>query len=160
MLKHLPVTYRGLSYYLIAEQIMKRKSLDLEDIYTEDNLTALIRQGYLAIFEKIHTYRNKRIGLYGKGKHTDIFLWEYEHFMDEKLKNFVYIDSYAEDSLDEQGKEIINISNLEGKVDMILISSYCYRLEMLKMCRKYVPKIPVFDFYEIEKMNLFDEYIV
>jgi glycosyltransferase involved in cell wall biosynthesis len=160
MLKHLPVTYRGLSYYLIVEQIMKRKSRDLEDIYTEDDRTALMRQEYLAIFEKIRTYRNKKIGIYGKGKHTDIFLWEYEHFMNEKLQNFVYIDSYADDSVDEQGKEIINISNLESKVDMILISSYCYRLEMLEMCRKYAPNVPVFDFYATEKMNLFDEYIV
>ena len=80
--------------------------------------------------------------------------------MGSELKFTVYADTYLRTGIEEDGKKIVNIEDIKKYADVIIISSYQYRLEMLKKCRDLQLEIEIVDLYEVEKMNLFDERLM
>ena len=119
-----------------------------------------IRGEYQKLFDNIDRLaEGKKIAIYGMGKHTDIMLQMYKKYKQQSVGNWSYIDTYKENSIEKNNREIVNISNIKKlKLDLIIISSYYYRLELIQMCKKYAPDIEVFDFYKQEKINLFENY--
>ena len=142
----LPARYKSLSYYAFMYRIGKR-----------EEFLSNIEEGYRSLLDKLKRHTGERIAVYGLGAHTDIFLKILKRYDPQFADKFIYIDSYKEDSVDERNRTIVNISNAEGAADMIIISSYYSRLEMLRLCEEYAPAVEIFDFYKDEKINLFED---
>ena len=149
-----PNEYRSTSYYFFMYLVESKRTVC--DPIKISLIEAQIREKLTAIFEKIEKGKNKRIAIYGRGKHTNILKREYEVLMGKSLDHDIYVDTFQSDGCSEDGIPIVNIADAEKYVDTIIISSYYYRLEMLSKCREYASNIEIIDFYEIEKMNLFD----
>lgn len=148
-LSDVPDLYKGLSYFLLMYRIGKG-----------NEFIPNIRGEYQKLFDNIDRLaEGKKIAIYGMGKHTDIMLQMYKKYKQQSVGNWSYIDTYKENSIEKNNREIVNISNIKKlKLDLIIISSYYYRLELIQMCKKYAPDIEVFDFYKQEKINLFENY--
>ena len=141
-----PAEYRSLSYYVFMYRIGKG-----------NEFIPNIKEGYKSLLDKLKQHAGDRISVYGMGKHTDLLLQMLKKNNLSFADDLIYIDSYKADGIDEQNRTIVNISNAETRTDLIIISSYYYRLEMLRMCEKYAPTVEIFDFYKDEKINLFED---
>lgn len=151
--KQWPLGNRGLTYQLFRYLISDDKNLpELEIIrkyiiYYKKN-----------IFLSVQKYEPKKIAIYGKGKHTRIFLEEYKDIIGKPLEFTAYIDTYQEGGYEIDGKPIVNIRDIKSIADVVIISSYEYRLEMLKRIRELIlDDIIILDFYKTEKINIFQE---
>lgn len=157
VLSEWPEKYKGCSYYLSLYFMSQGKNFScVDDVYVKKK----INEYYLMIFDRLKNCESKRIALYGRGKHTQILLEEYAYKMGSELKFTVYADTYLRTGIEEDGKKIVNIEDIKKYADVIIISSYQYRLEMLKKCRDLQLDIEIVDLYEVEKMNLFDERLM
>ena len=153
-----PTEYSGLTYYLCMYEVAKKKRvIDISDL---SNIQAAIREQLTKLLWRVQQMADKRIAIYGQGKHTDIFRYEYEKVIGTSINNYIYVDTFQEAGESHDGKKIINIKDISDKVDVIIISSYRYRLEMLNNCKRYAPHTEIFDFYDIEKINVFDEKLL
>lgn len=155
MVMKIPDKYKGSSYYVFAYYLAKEKKDSFIDL---DELRENIIDCYWNIFKLLNNNENKRIAIYGRGKHTQILLEEYKHMMGNELQFSVYADSFESDGFEDNGKRIVNIKNIKEYADIVIISSYGFRLDMLKKCKE-IQDIEIIDLYNIEKMNMFDERV-
>lgn len=152
-----PKKFQGVSYWLFQYFFIRKNSQ--ADIVSIDKIYANLKEKYRNIFDKLDSFSEGRIAIYGRGKHTDILKTEYKKLKGKELAVHIYLDSFENDSITENGTRIINITNASMYVDFIILSSNYYRLEMINQYNNHALQIPIFDFYEVEKMNMFDELL-
>ena len=148
-----PYEYRSCTYYLLMLYLEEKRD---KDVVFKTCLRHIVRNCYKDVFSWIKEYDNERIAIYGRGKHTNLFLEGYANAMGEPLKFVAYADSFQDGGYAADGKPVVNIANIGDWADVLVISSYHYRLEMLKKCRDIDIKVKILDFYESEKLSLFD----
>ena len=102
----------------------------------------------------------KPVAIYGRGAHTNIFKEEYRMLTGNELDNVIYADTFESGGINEDGIKIVNIADVAEYADTIIISSFKYRLEMLKKCQDCNLDINIYDFYKNEKMCIFDKKII
>ena len=152
-----PKKFQGISYWLFQYYFIKNVSQASTTLI--DQIYAKLKDKYRSIFDKLESISDGRIAIYGRGKHTDILKTEYRKLMGKELDVYIYLDSFENDSVAEGGIRILNIVNASKYVDFIILSSKYYRLEMLNQYKNHASQIPMFDFYEVEKMDMFEELI-
>lgn len=75
-----------------------------------------------------------KVGIYGKGKHTQKMLEAYRHSIGDIVCDLIYVDSYDPGSVNDELKEMpINIRDAKGQIDVLVVSSFIYQLEMNDM---------------------------
>ena len=148
---------KSITYYMFIYLITKTEGHDLvRTNILHDNL----RYSFEKYFAGVCTCDSDRLAIYGRGKHTQIFLEEYEKVTGSPLVFDVYADTYVEkEDTDNDGRKIVNIKDIEKYADVLIISSFQYRMEMIKKCKDLNLNIKVIDLYSTEKMNLFDEIL-
>lgn len=152
-----PERFKSFSYYLVLYLIVKENSnlcIDIELIHKK------INECYLVVLNKISEVSSKRVALYGRGKHTEYLLKKYKELFGRELDFTVYVDTYQSEGFEDDGKRIVNIADVQNFAEIIIISSYEYRLEMKKKCYECNSSIEIIDLYDVEKMNMFDERII
>ena len=149
-----PEKYKNCSYYFFIYTMVKGRAYNFID---NDYVKEKLNECYFKLLEEIQVDEDKRIAIYGRGKHTRLLLEMYEYMTGRELEFDVYADTYKENGYTQDGKKIVNIADIEKCADVIVVSSFVYRLEMLKTIRDLNLGIEVIDFYDIEKINLFDE---
>ncbi|SET12637.1 Glycosyltransferase involved in cell wall bisynthesis [Pseudobutyrivibrio sp. C4] len=125
-----------------------KKVLDNNN-YTNDfdlTLREYEKISYSSLLEEIpFDDSGKTIALFGKGKHTEGLLNIYNELFGNINAKIVYLVS--EDKM-LGNKKIINIEKIKGrKIDLIVISSFIYRNEMLDELQIIKNEIPVLDIY-------------
>lgn len=124
----------------ITEYIKKR-----ENISTLAKLIFRLKKIYcVKVEEKIRKqfqyYSNQKIGIYGKGNHTEQLLKTLDHLKIIPKKLFL-IDSTAVSGTQEmQGLSILNIKDVPEDTEIVVISSYLYEQEMYETAVQYLPK--------------------
>jgi len=98
-----------------------------------------------------------RVCIYGIGDHTDRLLWWYSKLCGNIRCEVIYADSYAKSySKCYEKTEVLNIRDIQGKVDIIIVSSNEYEDEMCKLINElHGEDIDIIRFYEKSKENLF-----
>ncbi|MCM1425829.1 MAG: glycosyltransferase [Eubacterium sp.] len=114
---------------------------------------------YQGIFSGI-PFQNEKfiIGIYGSGKHSRQLIDKYEAQNGKIKAKILFIDSKKKSFTEKYlNCDIVNITDAEKYVDIIIISSFIYHMELQRLCKKYVLKksIDIIDFYEEEKISLF-----
>ncbi|WMC93865.1 glycosyltransferase family 2 protein [Kineothrix sp. MB12-C1] len=72
--------------------------------------------------------REMRVGIYGIGKHTQELLGRYEELIGNIESDYFFIDSYiTEENAEYCGRPLLNIDNVKGKADIIIISSFIFQ---------------------------------
>jgi len=98
------------------------------------------------------------IGIYGIGKHTKYILEAYKSYKTIQSRIY-YIDGKQKTSTGSfEGQAVVNPESIFPETDMILISSFIHRGELLMRCRQIgiLQNIKILDLYEIEKVALND----
>lgn len=122
-------------------------------------LEETVNSFYHAIFSGI-PFQNEKltVGIYGSGKHSRQLIEEYQKKNGEIEAKILFIDSQKKSFTQQYlNRDIVNIADAEKYVDVIVISSFVYHLELKNLCKQYVLKksIDIIDFYEEERMPLF-----
>lgn len=125
----------------------------------KEYLEETINRFYQVIFSAIPFQDEKStVGIYGSGKHSRQLMDEYQK-QNGKIKAQIFFIDSKKKSFEEKYSDcdIINIADAEKYVDIIIISSFIYHLDLKKLCKKYVLKksIGIIDFYEEERISLF-----
>ncbi len=149
--------FQGISYWLFRYYFIRM--YPKADASTVSEIYANLEEKYRCVFDELDNHANGRIAIYGRGKHTDILKTMYKQLKEKELSIHSYLDSFETDSVADDGIQIINIAKASENVDFIILSSNYYRLEMLKYYKEYALQVPMLDFYEVEKMNMFDELL-
>lgn len=169
------INSRGITYYKILEELfqytVKYQYMDIHEIaalWKEITEVNTIRDMQEIFAEKLTHYycellekfplniKSKKIGIYGMGKHTRVFLEKYQSLIGDIEAEIVFLDSEKESFITTyMEKEVINIRDVKGTLDMIIISSYLYHLEMNHLAEKYTGEIEIIDIYMQEKTALF-----
>lgn len=99
---------------------------------------------------------NTNVGIYGVGEHTKRLILWYEKIIGDIKCNLYYIDTYKKTFEEKyKGKPIINISDANQYVDIIVISSIYYDKIMLDTISKlYSSSISVISFYNERNYDL------
>lgn len=102
------------------------------------------------------TDSQKKIGIYGVGKHTD-FIWDfYQKHIGDILCEIVFLDSNKRSFAEKKnGYDIVNIKDAEELgLDEIIISSYQYEEEMYVKAREVIGiSIPISTIYQGDKQK-------
>ncbi len=152
-----PKKFQG-STYLLFRYYFLRKSTRADNL-TINKIHRTLEEKYRMLFGELNGFSNGRIAIYGRGKHTDILKSEYRKLMGKEMSIHVYLDSFDAGSVAEDGIRVVPISKATEYADAIILSSNYYRLEMLQKYNEYASSIPMFDFYEVEKMDMFEELL-
>lgn len=116
------------------------------------------RQLYQELYYKMPFAEERKVGIYGVGKHTENLLQWYRNCGGTFRAKIYYIDSVQESFKQKYDNcDIVHIHDAEQYVDCIVISSYLYHAEMRLLCEENIKKnnIEIIDIYEIEKIAIF-----
>lgn len=116
------------------------------------------RQLYQELYHKMPFAEERKVGIYGLGRHTENLLQWYQNCGGTFKAEIYYIDSIQESFQRKyENCEVINIRDAEQYVDCIVISSYIYHAEMRLLCEEYIKEkdIEIIDIYEMEKIAIF-----
>ena len=104
--------------------------------------------------------RNKTIGIYGTGYHTEQLLKWYRELCGPIMCTIYYIDTYKESYVEKyNNSDVINVCDIDGLIDEIVISSNEYEYQMKKTITElYGNKYKTHVFYEEEKNIIFVDY--
>lgn len=152
-----PQELRSITYYMAVNKISEYRKTDFVPYGT---LTEIFKTKLLQMFEEIRELSTKPVAIYGRGVHTNIFKEEYRMLTGNELNNVIYADTFESGGINEDGIKIVNITDVAEYADTIIISSFKYRLEMLKKCQDCNLDINIYDFYKNEKMCIFDKKII
>lgn len=84
--------------------------------------------------------QNVRVGLYGAGQYTKSLLQECKKIGDI-TDDILILDSYlGKDQEYLESYPIVNVKDVDNRVEVVIISSYYYEEKMLEMARKYLNK--------------------
>lgn len=97
-----------------------------------------------------------KVGIYGTGKHTEGLLAIYESLIGKIICDLIFIDSYQKNGgyLD---RKIIQYQQIDNSFDLIIISSFIYRQEMIENIRKINKEVPVYTFYDMVNEDIFSQ---
>lgn len=98
-----------------------------------------------------------KVGIYGTGKYTEGLLSIYEKVIGNISCDLVFIDSYRKNGLYKKRK-VINYREVDDSFDMVVISSFLYRKEMIENIKSVNKKVFLYDFFEIIKEDVFSGY--
>lgn len=87
------------------------------------------------IFNKLPlNAENKRVGVYGSGKHADFLLAKYKEVIGDIKAELVFIDSFKKSYSEKyHGYDIVNIDDIDNVgISEIVVLSYFYESEMCK----------------------------
>ncbi len=94
--------------------------------------------------------KEKRIGVYGKGQHTEKMMFLYRKLIGEPECYHVFVDSFVQNEnsfyLD---RPVINIQNIKGRVDCFVISSFSFQDELNENINNVLGK-------DFPRVNLYD----
>jgi len=112
---------------------------------------------YVDFFRQLPLQENKTVGIYGLGKHTEKFLGYYEAYMGKFSCDLIFIDSNKKTGETMfLGHEVWNVQDIKEKVDVIIVSSYKFELEICQtIFKQFQDKIPIIRLYQIENLPLF-----
>ena len=135
--------------------IYKKYKQIVEDVQLYNNYLDIIKKEKLA---RLFAYsKNKNIGIYGTGKHTQNLISAYKRLMNNFDCNIYYINS--EDDAKEKrflGSSIYHYKDIHTlNLDRIIISSYMYQNEIYDLL-KNIPKINIIKIYEENEEIIFD----
>lgn len=104
--------------------------------------------------------KNSKVGIYGTGYHTQQLLCWYAYLCGEVQCELIFIDTYKASGVGEYWSQpIMNIADVEGSVEYIVISSVEYEMQMKEQVKTlYGDSIPLICFYETDKENIFLDY--
>lgn len=99
---------------------------------------------------------DKRVGIYGSGRNSDIILNLYEKLWGKIKAEYCYIDSNKEDfSFKHYNRDIININNIDKHgIDEVIICSNLYERDMFRVMQNKWENIPVYRLYKDEKYSV------
>jgi glycosyltransferase involved in cell wall biosynthesis len=118
----------------------------------EDKISSARKDKYITLLKNIPLNKSdKKVGIYGTGKHTEGLLSAYRCLIGEITCSLVFLDTYREDGIFQESK-VINCRRIDKSFDMIVISSFLYEKEMIKNILKVVP---VFTFYDVLSEDVF-----
>lgn len=175
----IPFSQRGYTYFTCLEKIVGCasnyqliKTDTVIDKWLKENKTSIKNLLDQIIAKKEKFWKEvlfclpfnteKRIGIYGTGKHTEELLNNYEKIYGKITADIIFLESNAEDIVKRfRDTEVYSIRDVFQKgVDVIVISSYKYHAEMKKECRQilngeYQNVIELIDLYDYEKTPIF-----
>lgn len=99
-----------------------------------------------------------KVGIYGSGKHTEGLLAVYERLIGKISCNLVFIDSYKENG-SYLGRQMIHYRKIDSSFNMIIISSYIYRKEMIENIKNIDKSVPLYTFYDTLDEDVFSGWI-
>lgn len=113
---------------------------------------------YIELLNKLPMNNQRmKIGIYGKGKHTEGLIAIYKQLIGEIKCDLSFIVS-AGDEKRYKGRKVINYQEIDNKFDMIIVSSFLYEREMLENIRSVNKTISVFCFYNEISTDIFSDY--
>lgn len=98
--------------------------------------------------------KDKKIAIYGMGKHTEGLFAVYEKLIGKISCDLIFIDSYTNNE-EYRGKKIIRYQEIDRSFQLIIISSFLYKQEMLDNIRRVDEKLPTYIFYDELKEDIF-----
>lgn len=98
-----------------------------------------------------------KVGIYGTGRHTQGLLTIYTDLIGKIMCNLIFIDSYKENKK-YLNKDIIHYQKIDNSFDLIIISSFFYKQEMIDNVRKINNEIYLFTFYDFLNEDVFSEW--
>lgn len=97
---------------------------------------------------------NRKVGVYGIGKHTEGLLTIYERLIGEIKCELVFIVSREVEKGEKyKNRMIINYQEVDSSIDFIILSSFCYESELEGNIMKVTKDIPIRTFYNIDDLN-------
>lgn len=137
-----------LTDYLVKDKEMKGVCEYIkgrEEIGSLDELISKYKKEYsLKAEEKIRKqfqyYRNKKLGIYGKGNHTVQLLKTLDHLKIIPKKLFIIDSTVVSGTQEMQGLSVLNIKDVPEDTEIVVISSYLYEQELYKTAVQSLPK--------------------
>lgn len=102
--------------------------------------------------------KDKRVGVYGTGKHTEHMLEWYQKVLGDINCKLYFIDTFKESFSEKyKEKEILNIKDVGEYIEAIILSSSLYEDEMYATVRRmYGEEIKIYRFYDVCKEDIFN----
>ena len=122
-----------------------RYILQKEKIDSIDTYIFKCKNGYCTMVEDkiwkiFSSYRNKKVGIYGKGNHSKQLLHTLRYLNIMPINLFI-IDSNEESGIQKfDGLSVLNVKDVPEDTDMVIISSFLYEHEMYHTALKYLSK--------------------
>lgn len=142
----------------IWRNLLKIEKWGLKEVNElKKNVAANEKALYIELLKKIPLDNQKmKIGIYGKGRHTEGLMAMYEQIIGEIKCDFCFIDS-SSDNESYKGKKVINYQKIGNEFDLIIISSFLYEREMLKNIRSINKEVEVLRFYDKISIDIFSD---
>lgn len=106
---------------------------------------------------KLPLNEEKKIGIYGTGKHTEGLIAFFEKIIGNIRCDLVFIDSYKSNGV-YKGKRIINYQEIDEKFELIIVSSFLYEEDMINKIRSISNIVPIYRFYKETRKDMFSGY--
>ena len=134
-----------------------RENLKGEKILIQ-NIVEKQKHSYYLLLEKIPLNKpGVKVGIYGTGKHTEGLLRIYESLFGKIVCDLYFLDSFKEKGY-VWGRKLINYKEIDTSTDLIILSSFLYKQEMLENIRSVIKKISIYRFYDDIKEDIFSGY--
>lgn len=152
---------RELGHFVrLWRNLVKTENLGLkEDFLKQDkeDIFMKLKELYINLLKKLPLDNQKmKIGIYGRGRHTEGLLAMFEALIGEIKCDLYFIDSNTDNEY-YKGRNVINYRRLNHTFDYVVISSFLYEKEMLKNIRSIDKEIPVLHFYGDISTDIFSD---
>lgn len=142
---------------LVYIEKLERKQLksELSFLKWKEKLEVKLMNSYKKILSNLPlNIPTLKVGIYGRGKHTEGLFFLYEKLLGEIECEVVFIDTYADKCL-YQNRDVINYKNVDSSFHYVILSSFLYREEMLNHIRTVNKTVHILNFYETVKTDIF-----
>lgn len=133
-----------LHYFIIGNYLSK---IGLRDKKYND-IARILNRKYMECLTELPLNKNKRVVIYGCGKHTDGLLNTYKMIVGDIRADIVYAQTNDTDAM-YRGKPVVGINKIAfDDTDELIVSSHLYEEEMITNVSRLGKKIRVYSIYK------------